>query len=67
MDGIIKIYKKDPKNYDDLKFFPYMILSTIEYYNSGKLDEEDKKLAESIDPEKLIEFSSSILKKEIKR
>lgn len=67
MDGIIKIYKKDPSRYNELKFFPYMILSTIEYYNSGKLSDEDKELAESIDPEKLIEFASSILKKEIKR
>lgn len=67
MDGIIKIYKKDPEHYNELKFFPYMILSTIEYYNSGNLSDEDKKLAESIDSEKLIEFASSILKKEVKR
>lgn len=67
MDGIIKIYKKDPSRYEELKFFPYMILSTIEYYNKGELSDEDKELAESIDLEKLLEFASSILKKEIKR
>lgn len=67
MKEIAKIYKKHPKDYENMKFLPQMIVNTLLYYKQDGLSDEDKAIGESLPDEKLIEFCESILKKEIKR
>lgn len=67
MKRVAKIYKKNPDSYPNMIFLPYMIMNTINYYSSENISDEDKKIAESLDAEALVEFCEKILKKEIKR
>lgn len=66
MKKIASIYKKDPDEYPNLIYLPYMITNTILYLNRDDLSEEEKALAEKIDKEALLEFCEKILKKQIK-
>lgn len=67
MKYIAKIYKKQPDNFPNMIYLPYMIVNTLSYYKSDKISEEDKSIGELLDTESLITFCEKILKKEIKR
>ena len=65
---IAKLYKKNTDQYKNLIYLPNMIVNTLSYYdNDANLNEEEKKLKASLDPESLIAFCEKILKKQIKR
>lgn len=66
MESIAKLYKKDPKEYPNLIYFPYMITSTIFYYNQEGISDEEKEYADRLDKEALLKFCTKILKKQIK-
>lgn len=66
MEKIAKLYKKDKDAYPNLKYFPYMIMNTLMYYNSDAISSEEKEIASTLDNEALISFCENILKKEIK-
>lgn len=67
MKRIAKIYKKNPQNFGNMIYLPYMIMNTLVYYNSEGLSEEDKEIGKLLDTENLVGFCERILKKEIKR
>ena len=67
MKVISKAYKKDPDRFSNLKFLPNIIMNTIMYYSSDTLSEDEKKQAESLDKEALVEFCEKILKTPIKK
>lgn len=67
MKRIAKIYKKNPENYQNMLYLPNMIMNTLVYYSQEDLSEDEKKIAESLDKEGLVEFCEKILKKQIKR
>jgi hypothetical protein len=67
MKKIAKLYNKDPKNYQNMKFLPGMIMNTIEFYSQEGLSDSDKEKANSMNVEELVLFCSKILKKVIKR
>ncbi len=67
MKYIAKIYKKEPNNFPNMIYLPYMIINTLAYYKSDKISEEDKSIGDLLDTESLISFCEKILKKEIKR
>jgi hypothetical protein len=48
-------------------YLPNIIMNTLVYLKSDNATEEDKKIAEIIDPEQLVSFCEKILKKQIKR
>jgi hypothetical protein len=65
MKLIGKLYKKDPKSYPNMKFFPRMIINTILYYNSETAKTEGE--TAELDEKALVKFCEKILKSEIKR
>jgi len=65
MKLIGKLYKKDPENYPNMKFFPRMIINTILLYKIEKTKNEGN--VPEFDETALIEFCEKILKSEIKR
>lgn len=65
MEKIAKLYKKDPKQYPNLIFLPYMITNTLLYYQQEGLSEEEKADAEKLDQTALLEFCDKLLKKQI--
>lgn len=67
MKRVAKLYGKNPDNYSNMIFLPHMIMTTIAYYESEGISDEEKKIAESLDKESLAEFCEKILKKKIKR
>ena len=66
MERIAKLYKKDPKDYPNMIFLPYMITNTILYYNQEGLSEKEQAEAEQLDKEALLKFCEQILKRQIK-
>jgi hypothetical protein len=67
MKRIAKIYKKNPKDYGNMIYLPFMIMNTILYYSQDSISDEDKEVGKSLDTEGLMEFCEKILKSEIKR
>lgn len=67
MQFVAKEYKKNPDEYPYLVYLPYLITTTIMYYEQENLSEEDAAVAEKLDKEKLIEICETILKKPIKK
>lgn len=67
MKRIAKLYEKNPDSYDNMIFLPHMIMTTISYYSSDSISEEEKEIAESMDKDALAKFCEKILKKKIKR
>lgn len=67
MKRVAKLYSKSPESYPNMIFLPNMIMSTIAYYSSESITEEEKAIAEALDKEALAEFCEKILKKPIKR
>ena len=67
MKRIAKLYEKNPDNYPNMIFLPHMIMTTIAYYSSDAISDEEKEIAESLDKEALAKFCEKILKKQIKR
>ena len=67
MKRIAKIYKKNPDNFQNMIYLPYMIINTLAYYNSDAISEEEKEIGKSLDTESLVAFCEKILKREIKR
>lgn len=67
MESITKLYKKNKEAYPNMRYLPDMIMNTLVYYSNDGISEEEKKVAESLDKEALVEFCEKILKKEIKR
>lgn len=67
MKKVAKLYKKHPDAYPNMIYLPYMIMNTINYYNSDAISDEEKEIAKELDMEGLVEFCEKILKKEIKR
>lgn len=67
MKRMAKIYKKDKKSYPNLIYLPYMIMNTLSYYNNENLPAEEKEVAERLNPESLVNFCESILKKQVKK
>lgn len=67
MDRIAKLYKKDKDEYENMKYFPYMIMNTLMYYSNENLSEEEREIAKDLNPEEMVKFCERILKKEIKR
>ena len=67
MKRIAKMYNKDREQYKNMYLIAGMIMNTLVYYNSDAATEEEKKIAESLNSEALIEFCEKILKKQIKR
>ena len=67
MKQISKTYKKDPEQYQNIKYLPYMIMNTIAYYKRDNITDEEKEIFESLDCDAMISFCEKILKKQIKR
>lgn len=67
MKRIIKIYKKESDNYQNLIFLPNMIMNTLLYYSNESLSDEEKEVAKDLNSDELIKFCEKILKKQIKR
>ena len=67
MKRVAKMYGKNPDHYNNMIFLPNMIMTTIAYYSSDAISEDEKAVAESMDKEALATFCEKILKKTIKR
>ena len=67
MKRIAKLYEKNPDSYNNMIFLPNMIMTTIAYYSSDSITEEEKEIAQSLDKDALAQFCEKILKKIIKR
>lgn len=67
MKRVAKLYSKNPESYTNMIFLPNMIMSTIAYYSSDSITDEEKEIAQSLDKEALAEFCEKILKSKIKR
>ena len=67
MRRIVKLYRRNPKEFSNMIYLPYMIMNTILYYNQENISDEEKEVGKSLDVEGLIEFCEKILKSEIKR
>lgn len=67
MSKIAKLYKNDPKEYPNMKYFPRMIMNTMLYYESPEISDEEKIKGEAINKEACVRFCERILKSEIKR
>lgn len=67
MKRIAKIYRKNPEQYQNMRFLPDMIMNTLVYYSSDALSDEEKAIGENLNKDALIEFCEKILKKEIKK
>lgn len=66
MKRVAKLYKKEPKNYPNMIFLPYMITNTIVYYNQEGLSEKEQSEGERLDKVALLGFCEQILKRQIK-
>ena len=66
MESVIRVYNKNPKKYPYMMYLPKMITNTIEYYHQEDISEDDKKVGESLNTDKLMKFCEKILKKQIK-
>ena len=67
MERVAKLYKKDPSEYANMMYLPYMIVSTLNYLASAEATEADKAAAADLDPAAMIKFCERILKKQIRR
>ncbi len=67
MDGMISVYKKEPKEYKWILHLPGMITATILYYQKKDLTDEEKKEAEHLDVDMLMKFCEKILRKPIRK
>ena len=67
MKRIAKLYGKNPKEYPNMIFLPYMITNTIRYHNQEGISAEEKaEAAERLDQESLLLFCEKILKRQIR-
>lgn len=67
MGKVAKLYRKNPENYQNMMYLPYMIMNTLFYYESEGITDDEKEIGRKLDTESLVSFCEKILKKEIKR